>query len=55
MEPADNKTYIRETIEKPRMPFWKKLLLTVFFALVFGVPGVLMLYSDWRKKKGWFK
>ena len=27
----------------------------VFFALIFGVPGVLMLYSDWRKKKGWFK
>ena len=37
MEPAENKTYIRETIEgKPRTPFWKKLLLTVFLALVFG-------------------
>ncbi len=37
MEPAENKPYIRETIEgKPRTPFWKKLLLTVFLALVFG-------------------
>ena len=25
----------------------------VFFALIFGVPGVLILYSDW--KKGWFR
>lgn len=36
MEPADNKSYIRETIEKPRMPFWKKLLITVFLAVIFG-------------------
>ena len=41
MEPADNKTYIRETIEKPRTPFWKKLLLTVFFALVFGAVAAI--------------
>ena len=26
----------------------------VFFALIFVLPGVLMLYSDWKKKKGWF-
>ena len=46
MEPADNKTYIRETIEKPRMPFWKKLLLTVFFALVFGaVAAIAFVFS----------
>ena len=25
----------------------------VFFALIFVLPGVLILYSDW--KKGWFK
>ena len=38
MEPADNKPFIRETIEeKPRMSFGKKLLLTVFLALVFGI------------------
>ena len=30
MEPAENKPFIRETIEeKPRMSFGKKLLLTV--------------------------
>ena len=38
MEPADNKPYIRETIEeKPRTPFWKKLAGTVFLAVVFGL------------------
>ena len=38
MEPADNKPYIRETIEeKPRRPFWKKLLTTVFLAVTFGL------------------
>ena len=42
MEPADNKPYIRETIEgKPRVPFWKKLLLTVFLALVFGAVAAI--------------
>ena len=41
MEPADNKPYIRETIEKPRTPFWKKLLLTVFLALVFGTVAAI--------------
>lgn len=41
MEPADNKPYIRETIEKPRTPFWKKLLLTVFLALVFGAVAAI--------------
>ena len=42
MEPADNKPYIRETIEgKPRVPFWKKLLLTVFLALVFGTVAAI--------------
>ena len=42
MEPADNKPYIRETIEgKPRAPFWKKLLLTVFLALVFGAVAAI--------------
>ena len=25
----------------------------VFFALIFVLPGVLILYSDW--KKGWFR
>ena len=42
MEPADNKPYIRETIEgKPPTPFWKKLLLTVFLALVFGAVAAI--------------
>ena len=42
MEPADNKPFIRETIEeKPRMPFGKKLLLTVFLALVFGAVAAI--------------
>ena len=42
MEPADNKPYIRETIEgKPPTPLWKKLLLTVFLALVFGAVAAI--------------
>ena len=42
MEPADNKPYIRETIErKPPAPLWKKLLLTVFLALVFGAVAAI--------------
>ena len=42
MEPAENKPFIRETIEeKPRMSFGKKLLLTVFLALVFGVVAAI--------------
>ena len=42
MEPAENKPFIRETIEeKPRMSFGKKLLLTVFLALVFGAVAAI--------------
>ena len=42
MDPAENKPYIRETIEeKPHTPFWKKLLLTVLFAVVFGLVAAI--------------
>ena len=45
-DPPESKPFIRETVinEKPRMPFWQRLILTLILALVFGAVTAVSFY-----------
>lgn len=44
-ENGGNPPFIRETVmQKPRTPWWKRLLLTVFLALVFGLVAASVFF-----------
>ena len=34
---------------------YEPIIFLAFLAALFVLPGMLMLYSDWKHRRGWFK